>query len=92
MFTLLISFILAAANQPDHNRVRKSLAHAFSDGALLEQEPLLTFYFDLLVSKLKQRIDGPAHGKIDMMAQYNSVTFDIIGYVLSLRLYFGGYI
>lgn len=62
--------------------------HAFSDSALLEQEPLLTSYFDLLVSKLKQQIDGPAHGRVDMMAYYNFATFDIIGYVLLLRLYF----
>lgn len=71
----------AVANQTDHYRIRRTIANAFSDGALLEQEPLLTFYFDLLVSKLKQRIDGPAHGRVNMMAYYNFTTFDIIGYV-----------
>lgn len=55
------------------------LAPAFSDSALLEQEPLLAHYFDLLVSRLKQRIDGSEHGRVDMMAYYNFVTFDIIG-------------
>lgn len=70
----------AVSNQTDHTRIRKLLAHAFSDGALLEQEPLLTFYFNLLVAKLKQQIDGPAHGRVDMMAYYNFTTFDIIGY------------
>ncbi|MCJ1462457.1 hypothetical protein MMC07_001059 [Pseudocyphellaria aurata] len=67
------------ANQTDHARIRKLLAHAFSDGALLEQESLLTLYFDLLVARLKQQIDGPAHGRVDMMAWYNFTTFDIIG-------------
>lgn len=56
--------------------------HAFSDSALLEQEPLLTSYFDLLVSKLKQQIDGPANGRVDIMAYYNFTAFDIIGYIL----------
>jgi hypothetical protein len=44
------------------------LAPAFSDSALLEQESLLTHYFDLLVAKLKQRIDGPDSRRVDMMA------------------------
>ncbi|KAL8720308.1 MAG: hypothetical protein Q9225_002820 [Loekoesia sp. 1 TL-2023] len=70
---------ILVANQTNHNRIRKLLAHAFSDSALLEQEPILTSYFDLLVSKLKQQVDGPAHGRVDMMAYYNFVAFDIIG-------------
>ena len=81
-----IKFTPTVANQTDHHRIRRLLAHAFSDSALLEQEPLLTFYFDLLVSRLKRQIDGAAHGRVDIMAYYNFVAFDIIGYVLRLRL------
>lgn len=66
------------ANQTDHARIRKILAPAFSDAALLAQEPLLTFYFDLLISKLKEKAEGSARGRVDMMAYYNFVTFDII--------------
>jgi cytochrome P450 len=69
---------LAAANQKEHARIRKILAPAFSDGALLEQEPLMNYYFELLVSKLRQRIEGPSGGRVDMMAHYNYVAFDII--------------
>ena len=65
-----MSFTFAVANQPDHTRIRKLLAHAFFDSALLEQEPLLAHYFDLLVTKLKEQIDGPARGRVDMMAYY----------------------
>ena len=72
-----------AADHADHTRMRKVLAHAFTESALLEQEPLLTHYFDLLVSKLKQQIEGLDHGRVDMMAYYNFTTFDIIGYVLA---------
>ncbi|KAF2228481.1 putative benzoate 4-monooxygenase cytochrome P450 [Viridothelium virens] len=68
-----------SADQTDHARIRKLFAHAFSDSALLEQEPLLTNYFDLLVTKLKQQINGPKRGVVDMMAYYNFTTFDIIG-------------
>ena len=76
---MLLTF--AAANQAEHTRIRKLLAYAFSDGALLEQEPLLTHYFDLLVSRLKQQIDGPACGRINIMAWYNFTSFDIVGCV-----------
>lgn len=67
--------------------MRKLLAHAFSDHALLEQESLLTRYFGLLVEKLKQQIDGPARGRVDIMAYYNFTTFDIIGYTFLFHLY-----
>ena len=83
-----ILFTTVVANQTDHARFRKLFAHAFSDSALLEQEPLLTHYFDLLITRLQLQIDGPAHGRVDMMAYYNFTTFDIIGYVLLLQHYF----
>ena len=76
---------VSAANQSDHSRMRRLYAHAFTDTALLEQSPLLTRYFDLLVSKLKQKIDGPEQGRVDVMAYYNFTTFDIIGYSSSLN-------
>lgn len=82
---LNIKFTPTVANQTDHQRIRRLLAHGFTDVTLLEQEPLLTFYFDLLVSKLKEQVDGAAHGRVDIMAYYNFTTFDIIGYGLRIR-------
>ena len=76
--------ILTVADQSDHTRIRKHFAHAFSDSALFEQEPLLTHYFNLLVTKLKHRINGPARGLVGIMAYYNFATFDIIGHTYSL--------
>ena len=70
---------LAAVNDADHSRARRLLAHAFSDNALRGQEDILTHYFNLLVSKLRQQIDSPNEGKVDMVAWYNFTTFDIIG-------------
>ena len=86
LYVLGIVFTPTAANYTEHTRMRKLLAHAFSDSALLEQESLLTFYFKLLVTKLNQQIDGPARGRVDMTAYYNFATFDIIGYILFLCL------
>ncbi|KAI4127757.1 MAG: hypothetical protein LQ341_006758, partial [Variospora aurantia] len=52
------------ANHSDHARIRKLLSHAFSEKALREQEPILMYYFHLLVSKLKEQIDSPAAGRV----------------------------
>ncbi|EED22798.1 cytochrome P450, putative [Talaromyces stipitatus ATCC 10500] len=70
---------LLVVNQADHTRMRKLIAHAFSDTALLEQSPILTKYFDLLVERLKQQIDGPEKGRLNIAAWFNFTTFDIIG-------------
>ncbi|KAL8855931.1 MAG: hypothetical protein Q9178_007445 [Gyalolechia marmorata] len=70
---------ILSATQSDHARMRRLYAYAFTDTAMLEQSPLLIRYFDLLVSKLKQKIDGPEQGRVDIMAYYNFTTFDIIG-------------
>ncbi|PVI03021.1 putative benzoate 4-monooxygenase cytochrome P450 [Periconia macrospinosa] len=69
---------ILTADQEEHARIRKHLAPAFSDTALMEQESLLNQHFELLIAKLKQQVDGSSQGRVDLMAQYNFVTFDII--------------
>ncbi|KAF1346978.1 cytochrome P450 monooxygenase-like protein [Delphinella strobiligena] len=70
---------LINANDSDHARMRKLLAHAFSAQVLREQEEILTQYFDLLINRLKQQIDGPSSGKVDFTQWFNFFTFDLIG-------------
>jgi hypothetical protein len=48
---------IIGSNEEDHTRLRRNLAHAFSDKALRSQEPLLQSYTDELVSKLGDRAD-----------------------------------
>ncbi|KAL2007703.1 hypothetical protein VTN00DRAFT_7685 [Thermoascus crustaceus] len=67
------------ANEADHSRIRRLLAHAFSDRALREQETLLRSYVDLLVDRLHAQVTGPSQGVVDMVKWYSYVTFDIIG-------------
>lgn len=67
------------ANEADHSRIRRLLAHAFSDRALREQEILLRSYVDLLVDRLHAQVTGPSQGVVDMVKWYSYVTFDIIG-------------
>lgn len=68
-----------AANDADHTRQRRLLNHAFSEAALREQEPLMNKYFDLLIQKLYEKIDGPTQGKVNIMRWFNFITFDMIG-------------
>ena len=56
------------------------MAHAFSDSALQQQEPIMTRYFDLLVQRLQERVAGAADaGVVDLVRWYNFTTFDIVG-------------
>ncbi|KAE9370978.1 cytochrome P450 monooxygenase-like protein [Stipitochalara longipes BDJ] len=70
---------IISANDADHARMRRLLSHAFSPAALLEQEPLMNSYFDLLIQKLNEKIDGPADGKVNIVRWFNFTTFDLIG-------------
>lgn len=65
------------ADKFNHPRVRKALAHAFSEKALREQEPFVKPYVDLLIEKLR----GVATSGMaaDMVEWYNFTTFDVIG-------------
>ncbi|KAF2170927.1 hypothetical protein M409DRAFT_63948 [Zasmidium cellare ATCC 36951] len=66
-----------SADGAHHARQRKALAHAFSDRALKQQEPLLQRWAMLLKQKLAERADGTT--AVDMATMYNCATFDIMG-------------
>ncbi|KAF1355043.1 cytochrome P450 [Delphinella strobiligena] len=61
-----------------HSRYRRILAHAFSDRALKEQEPLFKHWADMLVGKLLERSEGSASTPVDMVSWWNFATFDIM--------------
>ena len=66
-----------SADAKSHPRVRKSLAYAFSEKALRDQEPSIAGYIDLLIQRLR---DIATTGMpIDMVEWYNFTTFDLIG-------------
>ena len=55
------------------------MSHAFSDSAIQQQEGTVQPYFDLLVRRLYERIEGPEAGLVDLVSWYNWTTFDIVG-------------
>ncbi|KAF2422852.1 cytochrome P450 [Tothia fuscella] len=68
---------LTMADEKDHGRQRRALAHAFSQKALMEQESILQGYVDKFVLKLREMAhNGTA---ANMVSWFNFCTFDIIG-------------
>ncbi|KAL9033110.1 MAG: hypothetical protein Q9214_007665, partial [Letrouitia sp. 1 TL-2023] len=82
------------SSDADHSRMRRLLSHAFSDRAIKEQEPLMTPYFDLLITRIREAIhssssisssyaekrrDVRPFAVIDFVKWYNMATFDVIG-------------
>lgn len=71
---------VVTVNGTDHSRMRRLVAHAFSDRALREQETLLHSYADLLVQKIHDQVIECKPSKvIDIVRWYNYITFDLIG-------------
>ncbi|KAL8393908.1 hypothetical protein RB595_003606 [Gaeumannomyces hyphopodioides] len=70
--------LIGAPNREEHRRQRRHLAHAFSDGALTAQEPVLQHYVDLFIRRLAENAEGGSK-PVPMMDWLNYITFDIIG-------------
>ena len=68
---------LIAAPKDNHRRMRRQLAHAFSESALQRQEDTIRQYLDLLIQRLdEQRRQGHT---VNIVSWFNFMTFDIIG-------------
>ena len=68
---------IITANDEDHSRYRRLLAHGFSDKALREQEDLIQSYVGKLVDGLKDTIPK-SNGKANLVDWFNWTVFDII--------------
>ncbi|CAG9996248.1 unnamed protein product [Clonostachys byssicola] len=68
---------LFSSNNFYHTRLRRPLAHAFSEKALRDQDPLIKIYIDTLVEGLRDKATkGEA---VDACAWLNWTTFDLMG-------------
>ncbi|MCJ1392220.1 hypothetical protein MMC18_005087 [Xylographa bjoerkii] len=72
---------IIASSNADHSRIRRLLAHAFSEKALRGQEPLLQSYVDLLIARLREKAKTSANhtANVDIVQWFNFTTFDITG-------------
>lgn len=65
------------SNHDDHKRMRRLLAHAFSEKALRSQMDIINQYIDKFIHRLgEQAHEGNI---VDIVKWYNFTTFDIIG-------------
>ena len=65
------------ANDEDHHRMRRVLAHAFSERALRDQEPLIESHVNSLIQGLHNQVANAA-GQVDLVKWFNWVAFDIV--------------
>jgi cytochrome P450 len=72
------------ADDSNHARQRRALAHSFSQKALLDQEDIVHMYVDKLIKGMNGKSD--ANASFNMVDWLNFTTFDIIG-----DLAFGSY-
>lgn len=70
---------IVGASRQDHTRFRRVLAHGFSAQAMHRQEPLITRYVDLLITRLRAIAASSEDGVVDIVSWMNYTTFDIIG-------------
>jgi cytochrome P450 len=68
---------IIGAERDDHRRFRRLLSHGFSAQAMMNQQPLITQYVDLLIQRLHENCHG-GQQKLEMTSWYNWCTFDII--------------
>lgn len=62
-----------------HGRMRKALAHGFSEKRIREQEEIIGKYIDQLMNKLGEKSGMDGTVPLDMTAWYNFALFDVIG-------------
>jgi cytochrome P450 len=64
-------------NREQHGRLRRQMAHGFSEKAMRDQEPLIRGYVDLLLDRLHDFCT--TRSPVVISDWYNYTTFDIIG-------------
>jgi cytochrome P450 len=69
---------ILVADRETHTRQRRLLAHAFSESALREQEPILQLYAGKLLGQLSRECHK---GPVDIVAWLTFASFDLIGHM-----------
>lgn len=67
---------LISADRELHGKLRRQLAHGFSDRSMREQEPIIKGYIDMLMKRLRENCLGGKEA-LDIVAWYNFTTFDV---------------
>jgi len=65
------------SNDADHTRMRRTIAHAFSEKALKDQEPIMHTYTDMLIKRLGEA--ATTVGTTNIKQWYKWALFDMFG-------------
>ncbi|UPK91762.1 hypothetical protein LCI18_002697 [Fusarium solani-melongenae] len=69
---------ILGANRESHSQQRRLLSHGFSAQAMMDQQPTIKKYVDLLINQLHENGSGGSKA-LDAVAWLNFTTFDLIG-------------
>ncbi|KAK7947706.1 cytochrome P450 [Apiospora aurea] len=69
---------IVGTNREDHSRVRRIISNGFSAQAMMEQQPLIQRYVDLLLQRPRERCDG-GRTPLDVTQWHNWATLDLVG-------------
>lgn len=69
---------ILGVDRENHARMRKLMSYGFAPSTMVEQQPIIIGYIDLLIRRLRERCQ-PSGGPVEMAAWFNYTTFDIIG-------------
>lgn len=69
--------VIEAETSEDHGRQRRIMSHAFSAQSLLEQQPLISGYVDLLIQRLREQARGEGT-VVNIVKWYDFTTFDLV--------------
>lgn len=78
---------IIGAGREDHVRYRRTTAHGFSAQAMLNQQPIIVNFVDMLFQQLEQ-VSENGSNLVNLVNWFNYTTFDIIG-DLAFRQPFG---
>ncbi|KAF2740901.1 cytochrome P450, partial [Polyplosphaeria fusca] len=76
-FADTVRSIVNTKDPVEHGKMRRHLAHAFSDRALTEQQVLITETIDLLIEKLEEH--GDSKEGVNLQRWLNMAAFDLVG-------------
>ncbi|KAL1597930.1 hypothetical protein SLS60_008418 [Paraconiothyrium brasiliense] len=62
-----------------HGRIRRFMDPAFSEKAVLQQEPIIQNYVNMFLNKLQDRSSASGKTTVNVVQWFNFVLFDIIG-------------
>lgn len=71
--------VFVTTDLKEHARIRRFMDPAFSERAVLQQEPILQEYVSLCINKLRERTSAKGKTTVNIVDWFNFTLFDIIG-------------